>query len=151
MRRYGAINIKTNSPEETIAFGVQIGKKLRAGDVLAYRGGMGAGKTTFTKGVALGMQCDCHVSSPTFALVHEYPGELPLCHFDMYRITSVEDLYSTGFFDYLGGNCVLAIEWSENIESVITGNYITVEFLQDGTDSRTIIVTGDERFEDISS
>ena len=80
-------NIITRSPEETIAFAEKIGKLLRGGDIIAYRGGLGAGKTTFTRGIAVGMGLPDEVSSPTFALVNEYRGKkLTLYHFDMYRI-----------------------------------------------------------------
>lgn len=139
----------TNSSEETISVGEEFAKKLKKGDVIAYKGEMGAGKTTFTIGVANGLALDCWVSSPTFALVNEYDGEIPLCHFDMYRITTIDDLYSTGFFDYLDGNKILAIEWSENIISAlsdISQRLITVEFTKGEGDSRTITITGDERF-----
>ena len=100
----------TQSPEETKAAARQVAALLRPGDLIAYRGGMGAGKTTFTAGLAQGLGSGAWVSSPTFALVHQYDGPIPLCHFDMFRITSLEDLYSTGFFDYLDQGAVLAVD-----------------------------------------
>ena len=88
-------------------------KELRSGDVIAYRGPMGAGKTAFTRGLARGLGLEDHVSSPTFALVHQYgSGASALYHFDMYRVDGFDDLYSTGFFDYLDFGGILAIEWS---------------------------------------
>ena len=119
---------------------------LRPGDLIAYRGGVGAGKTTFTAGLAQGLGSTAWVSSPTFALVHQYDGPLPLCHFDMFRVTTLEDLYSTGFFDYLEGGAVLAVEWSENIQEALPRPHITVEIAIGEGDRRTITVTGDERF-----
>lgn len=119
---------------------------LRGGDLLAYTGGMGAGKTTFTIGLAKGLGVDGWVSSPTFALVHEYDGPLPLCHFDMFRITTLDDLYSTGFFDYLDSGRVIAVEWSENIAAALPPSHITVDFAPGEGDGRTITITGDERF-----
>ena len=89
------------SSKQTEEFGSQLGKSLKAGDVVALFGDLGAGKTAFTRGLAHGMGFDGEVSSPTFALVHEYPADIPIYHFDMYRITTWDDLYSTGFFDYL--------------------------------------------------
>lgn len=141
---------KTESAQETIEAGEKLAGLLRAGDVVAYRGGMGVGKTTFTIGVARGLGLDAWVSSPTFALVHEYEGAngLRLCHFDMYRITSPEDLYSTGFFDYLDSDAILVVEWSENIASSLPQGCIVAEFTACGEDGRIITVTGDERFED---
>ena len=138
--------IHTHSPQETIQAGRQLAKLLRPGDLIAYRGEMAAGKTTFTVGLAEGLGSSAWVSSPTFALVHEYGGPIPLCHFDMYRITTMEDLYSTGFFDYLDRGCILAVEWSENIEAALPSPHITVEFQKGEGDERTITITGDERF-----
>lgn len=138
---------KTSSAEETIDLGRKIGEKLRGGDMIAFRGGLGAGKTTMTRGIALGMGLRDEVSSPTFALVNEYRGSLRLCHFDMYRITGALDLESTGFFDYISDDCVIAIEWSENIADELPDGYITIELSQISGEAREITVIGDERFD----
>lgn len=140
------MTFETNSPEETQAVAREMAAKLRPGDLIAYRGGMGAGKTTFTAGLAQGLGSTAWVSSPTFALVHQYDGPLPLCHFDMYRVTTLDDLYSTGFFDYLEGGAVLAVEWSENIQEALPKPHITVAFTMAEGNRRTITVTGDDRF-----
>ncbi|MBQ1716806.1 MAG: tRNA (adenosine(37)-N6)-threonylcarbamoyltransferase complex ATPase subunit type 1 TsaE, partial [Ruminococcus sp.] len=103
----------TNSAEETEQLGERIASKLKGMEVIALFGGLGMGKTAFTRGLARGLGADDVVSSPTFALVNEYSGRVPVYHFDMYRVTSWDDLYSTGFFDYLDTG-VLVIEWSEN-------------------------------------
>ncbi|MBR1864327.1 MAG: tRNA (adenosine(37)-N6)-threonylcarbamoyltransferase complex ATPase subunit type 1 TsaE [Ruminococcus sp.] len=148
------LEFKTLSPQETIALGEEIGKRLRGGDVIAYRGGLGAGKTTITRGISSGMGLGDEVTSPTFALVNEYRKKdrrLSLIHFDMYRITSGEDLETTGFFDYMDENSVLAVEWSENIESEL-GDCIVISLEHQGGDSRLIRIEttdGDDRFEDI--
>ena len=137
------MKIITHSPEETIAFAEKIGKTLKVGDVIAYIGGLGAGKTTFTRGLAKGLGLGDIVTSPTFALVNEYRGEnLTLYHFDMYRIENADDLESTGYYDYPMEESVFAIEWSENIESVLPKNtiYISIEYLDE--DSRQITVKG---------
>lgn len=140
------MTFETDRPEETQAVARQIAALLKPGDLIAYRGGMGAGKTTFTAGLAQGLGSDAWVSSPTFALVHRYDGPIPLCHFDMFRITTLDDLWSTGFFDYLEGDAVLAVEWSENIAEALPEPHITVELSIGEGDRRTITVTGDERF-----
>ena len=146
-----AMIIRTASPEETRLAGERLAALLRPGDLIAYTGGLGAGKTTFTAGLARGLGLrDAWVSSPTFALIHQYgggPGEPTLCHFDMYRIETMDDLYSTGFFDYLDSGAVLAVEWSENIEGALPEPHITVDIAVTGEDARTITITGDERFE----
>ncbi len=136
----------TSGPEETQAVAQKLAALLRPGDLIAYRGGMGVGKTTFTAGLARGLGSTAWVSSPTFALVHQYQGKIPLCHFDLFRITSLEDLYSTGFFDYLESGAVLAGEWSENLEAVLPEPHITIEIAMGEGEQRTITVTGDERF-----
>lgn len=109
----------SHSPEDTVRIAAGVASQLRAGDIILYEGDMGAGKTTFTKGLALALGITDPVTSPTFALVNEYTeGRLPLFHFDLYRIDSYDDLYAIGFFDYLDRDGIIAAEWSENIESL---------------------------------
>ena len=142
------IRVMTNSPEETIRFAEKIGKLLHGGDTVAYRGGLGAGKTTFTRGLAVGMGLPDEVSSPTFALVNEYRGKnVTMYHFDMYRIMNAEALETTGFYDYMSEDSVIVCEWTENIEGCLPKNAvnITIEYL--GDDAREITVEGDERFD----
>lgn len=141
------MEIITHSPAETEAFARQVAALLHPGDVLAYTGGLGMGKTAFTRGLAEGLGIDAEVSSPTFALVNEYRGEkVTLYHFDMYRVNSFDELYSTGFFDYLEVGAILAIEWSENIAGALPEGVITLAFeLLDET-TRRITIEGDERF-----
>ena len=135
----------TSSPEETEELGFKLGKKLRGGEVIAYRGGLGMGKTCFTRGLASGLGYKGEVTSPTFALINEYlGGRIPLYHFDMYRISGWEDLYSTGFFEYLEQGGVIAAEWSENIENALPENTITVSIKSLGDEKREITVNGIE-------
>jgi tRNA threonylcarbamoyladenosine biosynthesis protein TsaE len=119
-----------------------LGRLLKPGDVIAYRGGLGAGKTAFTRGLAKGMGLDPdEVSSPTFAILNVYKnGETELRHFDMYRVTTPASLDSTGFYDYLDGAGVLAIEWSENVAGELPQNAITVtiETLDENTRRITV-------------
>ncbi len=110
------MEILSHAPKQTAALAHRIGALLQPGDVVAYRGDLGAGKTYFTAALAQGLGIAEPVASPTFALVNVYKGaDATLCHFDMYRISGFDDLYSTGFFDYLDGQCILAVEWSENL------------------------------------
>lgn len=133
----------THSANETTALGEIFAKDCRPGDVLAFFGGMGMGKTTFMKGLAKGLGISADVTSPTFSLVHEYRGEnLALYHFDMYRIQSWEDLYSTGFFDYLDTAAILACEWSENIENALPEGAIQLRFQQGEKENERIIYIG---------
>lgn len=106
-------------PEDTAHIAAEIAGRLNAGDIILYEGDMGAGKTTFTKGLAAALGISDPVTSPTFALVNEYiEGRIPLFHFDLYRIDSYDDLYAIGFFDYLGRGGIIAAEWSENIDGL---------------------------------
>ena len=105
----------THSAEETEALAAAFAARLSPGSVVALFGSLGAGKTAFVRGLARGLGCAGEVCSPTYAIMNEYSGAPPLAHFDMYRVEGWESLESTGWFDYLGGGHVLAVEWSENI------------------------------------
>ena len=117
--------VVTNSAQETEQLGERLAKQLNGAETIALFGGLGMGKTAFTRGLCRGLGTGEVVSSPTFALVNEYTGRCPVYHFDMYRVTTWDDLYSTGYFDY-EGNGVLVIEWSENIEGALPGDAIRV-------------------------
>lgn len=135
------MKITTHSPEETIDAAKKLGSMLHAGDIIAYQGGLGAGKTTFTRGLAIGLGLGDNVFSPTFALVNEYKGKnISLYHFDMYRISGEDDLESTGFYDYPFEDNIVAVEWSENIADFLPENtiYITISRIDD--DTREIII-----------
>lgn len=143
------IKIITHSPEETIKTAEKLGSLIKAGDMIAYKGGLGAGKTTFTRGIALGMGLSDCVSSPTFALVNDYRGKgMTLYHFDMYRIMNEEDLESTGFFDYPFEENAAVIEWSENIESSLPKDTIYIMINTLGETEREIIIEDGGRFAD---
>lgn len=132
----------SHSPEDTEKIGENLGQTIKSGCVIAFRGGLGMGKTCFTRGLAKGLGANDDVTSPTFALINEYlSGRLPLYHFDMYRVSGWEDLYSTGFFDYIEDGGVIAAEWSENIENALPDNtiYVTINKIDDNT--REIIIT----------
>ena len=134
----------SHSTEQTEEFARQFAAQLRPGDVVACRGGMGAGKTAFARGLARGLGLTDRVSSPTFALVQEYThSNIPLYHFDMYRINGLDSLYSTGFFDYLEGEGVLYIEWSENIQDALPPGTITLTIQPVDEETRKITIEGD--------
>ncbi len=130
---------QTSSPEETELLGQKIGARLKGGEVLALFGGMGAGKTVLTRGIARGLGVAEGVSSPTFALVHEYDGRLKIYHFDMFRVESWDDLYSTGFFDFLDSGAVLIVEWSENIENALPESAVRIRLAPGRTERERVI------------
>ena len=130
----------SRSARETENIGFSLAKTVEVGSVVALFGELGAGKTAFVRGFARGMGIDAEVTSPTFALVNEYrSGKKALCHFDMYRITGWDDLYSTGYFDYLDAGATLIIEWSENIENALPDNSIKVTFKPGKNENERII------------
>lgn len=134
----------TASVAETEALAEKLAHSLKGGEVLAYTGGMGMGKTAFTRGLAKGLGIRDSVSSPTFALIHEYRGNIPLYHFDMYRVEGWGDLDSTGYFDYVDGGGVLAIEWSENIDAALPEGTIWIHMAPGEKETdRVITVEGE--------
>ena len=132
----------TNSPAQTEQIGMKLAEKLKPGTVIAYRGDLGAGKTSFTRGLARGLGIQDPVTSPTYTIVNEYlGGRLPLFHFDMYRLHSADDLFDIGWDDYLERGGVCAVEWSENVEDALE-DPITVTIEKLGEESRKITITG---------
>ena len=143
--------VTTNSVRETEELAARFASKLGGKVVIAFFGGLGMGKTAFTRGLAKGLGIDADVSSPTFALVNEYIGEKSLYHFDMYRVESWDDLYSTGFFDYYETGGILACEWSENIENALPENTIRVSIKRGEHDNQRIIsIEGFGEYENFS-
>lgn len=129
----------SNSYEQTVELAQKIATSLPKGTVIAFVGGLGMGKTAFTTGLAKGLGIECDVSSPTFAICNTYIGdENTLYHFDMYRVDGWDDLYSTGFFDFLETDAYIAVEWSENIYQALPDNSLIVEIIKTGDSSREI-------------
>lgn len=132
----------SNSPKDTEKIAEELAKTLSGGEVIAFTGGLGMGKTCFVRGLARGLDYIGDVTSPTFAVVNEYlGGKFDLYHFDMYRIESWNDLYSIGYFDYLSSGGVLAIEWSENISEALEPDTIYVEIINSGENQRIIKIS----------
>lgn len=141
----------SHSVKDTELLAEKIAAGAHGGTVIALFGGLGMGKTAFTHGFVRGRGIDADVSSPTFALVHEYPGSPSVYHFDMYRVDGWDDLYSTGFFDYIDMGGILVVEWSENIECALPENTLRVKIERGATDSERIItVTGEGIYENFS-
>lgn len=133
----------TKSPEETEALGAALAEKLTPGTVIAYRGDLGAGKTAFTRGLARGLGCREQVTSPTYTIVNEYlGGRLPLFHFDMYRLSSSDDLWDIGWEDYLERGGVCAVEWSENVADAMA-DAIVVSIAKVDENTRSITIEGE--------
>lgn len=136
--------IVSNSAEETRAIGAGLGRRLRSGAVVALRGDLGSGKTCMVQGIAAGMgvaPAAC-VNSPTFVIINEYAGPVPLYHFDLYRLADGNELIDLGWDDYLDGAGVIAIEWAERMGSLLPPDHISIGLEITGETSRRITISG---------
>lgn len=146
------MELTTFSAEQTERVGAALAVHLHSGDIVAYYGDLGAGKTAFTRGLASGLGIQECVTSPTYTIVNEYlGGRLPLFHFDMYRLGSSDELFDIGWEDYLVRGGICAVEWSENVEDALMGS-IRVAIHKDAAnnDKRTIEILGGDRFANFS-
>ena len=137
------MTIYSKSEAETEAAGEAFAKTLPPGAVVALYGDLGAGKTAFVRGMARGLGLTVRVSSPTFTIVNEYLGERELIHFDMYRLSSADELFDIGWEDYLRRGAVCAVEWSENVSDAFWGDEIVVRIEKTGEGERRITIGED--------
>ena len=136
----------SHSEAETETLGERLAAALSPGAVVAYRGGLGMGKTAFTRGLARGLGCRGRVTSPTFTIVNEYEGRVPLFHFDMYRLPDADALFDIGWEDYLDRGGVCAVEWSEQVAVAMPADtvYVTIARRPEDDRWRTITIEGVE-------
>ena len=132
----------TRSEAETVAFGKEFAEQIPVPAVICLYGELGAGKTAFVRGLASGLGIKASVSSPTFTIVNEYPGDPELIHFDMYRLHDADELFDIGWEDYLRRNAVLVIEWSENVQEAFDGSEISVHIAKLSDTDRSFTVEG---------
>jgi tRNA threonylcarbamoyladenosine biosynthesis protein TsaE len=134
---------RSRSPEETRALGARLGRRLKPGDVVGLCGALGAGKTEFIKGLALGLGApdDEPVQSPTFVLAREYAGRLRLVHVDAYRLASAEELHALGWEEWLAEGAVLALEWADRFPSALPEDAILVELEHAAALERDVRIT----------
>ena len=130
--------IITNNEAETVRAGEELGRELLPGAVVALYGGLGVGKTAFTRGLAAGLGIHMNVSSPTFTIVNEYTGDIPLFHFDMYRLENENELFDIGWDDYLERGGVCAVEWSEKVPGAFSRGTVSVNIISLGGDKRRL-------------
>ena len=133
---------RTHSPEETQEVGVRIGCQLRPGDVVALIGDLGVGKTCLTQGIArgAGVYQDQTVNSPSYILINEYEGEIPVYHIDLYRLQRLEDIVALGLEDYLEGDGICVIEWADRMGELLPESHIQVRITGEDEFTRAIEV-----------
>lgn len=134
----------SRNESETEALGERLAKIITGGAVIAMYGDLGAGKTAFVRGMARGLGLDCRVSSPTFTIVNEYLGDRELIHFDMYRLSSSDELFDIGWEDYIARGAICAVEWSENVADAFYGDEIVVDIRKLSDNEREITIEGVE-------
>ncbi len=143
------MRVTTSCARETERLGEKLAAVLRGKEMIALFGDLGAGKTAFTRGLCSGLGITDGVCSPTFAIVNAYQGKFPVYHFDMYRITDLDDLFATGFYDYIG-NGVIIIEWSENIESELEPDCIRIRIKKTNNENERIFeIRGMDEYADL--
>ncbi len=139
------IDVTTNSANETVKFGQKFGSQLKGGEVIAFYGNLGSGKTHLIKGIVAGLGAEDavnEVTSPTFVLVNEYSGRLEIYHLDAYRLDSIAQFEQIGFDDYCHPGSIVLIEWADKVEQALTGiNYIKIELSHLGPTARRIRIT----------
>ena len=133
----------THSPAETQEVGEKIGRSLKPGDVVALIGALGAGKTCLTQGIArgAGVHCEQTVNSPSYVLINEYAGRLPIYHIDLYRLQHLGEIVDLGLEEYLDGDGVCVIEWADRMESLLPGRHIRIHITGKDEFTRTIQIT----------
>ena len=136
------MTIISSCERETELAGARLARIMKPGGVAALYGGLGAGKTAFVRGMAEGLGIKAGVSSPTFTVVNEYPGRIPLFHFDMYRLSGPDELYGIGWDDYLERGGICAVEWSENVEAAFGADTVRVRIERTGDSDRRITIEG---------
>jgi tRNA threonylcarbamoyladenosine biosynthesis protein TsaE len=139
----------TRDEKETYELGVELGKILLPGTVLSLNGDLGAGKTHFTKGIAVGLGIEEYITSPSFTIMNEYEGRLPLHHFDVYRIENIEEMFEIGFDEYLFGNGICVVEWGDIVKDMLPKDTINISILRLDDSVREIFIEDNTKVDNL--
>ncbi len=143
------IKIYLENEEKTREIGHKLGQLLTPKSVICLIGDLGAGKTTMTQSLAKSLEVDDYITSPTFTIVNEYEGRMPLYHFDVYRIGSSDEMYDIGFDEYINGDGVCIIEWANLIEDILPEEYLYIEMNYKETGREMILTPKGEKYEEL--
>ena len=143
------VKIYLENEEKTREIGSKLGELLTPKSVICLIGDLGAGKTTMTQSLARALGVDDYITSPTFTIVNQYEGKMPLYHFDVYRIGSSEEMYDIGFDEYIDGEGVCIIEWANLIEDILPDEYLYIEMNYKETGREMILTPKGEKYEEI--
>jgi tRNA threonylcarbamoyladenosine biosynthesis protein TsaE len=135
------IKLVTKNLSETLKFGQQLARRLKKGDIVALSGDLGAGKTSLTQGIARGLGVKGYISSPSFKLINEYKGSVPVFHFDLWRLKNITEVEDLGYRDYFYNDGITIIEWAEKIKPLLPEEYWQVDLFNLGGTRRKITVT----------
>jgi len=142
------LTIITKSPEETKNLGKEISKIIKPGDLLAFYGELGAGKTCFIQGISLGLEVKDYVTSPSFTIINEYQGKIPIYHFDLFRFDNAEEILELGYEEYFYGEGLIVIEWAEKIERFLPKEHLKIDIKFKDCYERTIsFISQGDRFD----
>ncbi|CEJ75186.1 tRNA (adenosine(37)-N6)-threonylcarbamoyltransferase complex ATPase subunit type 1 TsaE [Paraclostridium sordellii] len=143
------VKIYLENEEQTKDIGYKLGQLVTPKSVICLIGDLGAGKTTMTQSLAKALEVDDYITSPTFTIVNEYEGRIPLYHFDVYRIGSSDEMYDIGFDEYIDGDGVCIIEWANLIEDILPNEYLYIEMNYKETGREMILTPKGEKYEEI--
>ena len=142
------LTIITKNPEETKNLGKEISKIIKPGDLLAFYGELGAGKTCFIQGISLGLEVKDYVTSPSFTIINEYQGKIPIYHFDLFRFDNAEEILELGYEEYFYGEGLIVIEWAEKIERFLPKEHLKIDIKFKDCYERTIsFISQGDRFD----
>lgn len=143
------MKVITNNENETYELGKKVGRLIKPSSVISLNGDLGAGKTHFTKGLAAGLEVNEYITSPSFTILNEYEGRMPLYHFDVYRIDDIDEMYEVGFEEYLYGSGVCVVEWGDMVFDMLPEDTINIRINSFGENTREIVIEENDKLSNL--